>query len=64
MLNIVSRYIWMDSKLKGISIESKNTQNGVRTKELWPSEVGGLKVCKGYAIAWKPTQLRTRGLQI
>ena len=55
-LNIVSSYIWMDSRLKGLSIESKNTQNGVRTKKLWSSEVGGLTLCRGYAIAWKPTQ--------
>ena len=34
MINIVSRYIWMDSRLKGLSIESNNTQNGVLTKEL------------------------------
>ena len=33
-LNIVSIYIWMDSRFKGISIESKNTKNGVRTKKL------------------------------
>ena len=33
-INIVSCYIWMDSRLKGISIEFKNTQNGVLTKEL------------------------------
>ena len=38
-LNIVSRYICMDSRLKGISIESKNTQIGLRTKKLWLSEV-------------------------
>ena len=54
-LNIVSSYIWMDSRLKGIFIESKNTQNGVRRKKLWSSEVGGLTLCKGYAIAWNPT---------
>ena len=29
----------MDSRLKGFSIESKNTQIGLRTKKLWPSEV-------------------------
>ena len=33
-LNIVPSYIFMDSRLKRISIESKNTQNGVRTKKL------------------------------
>ena len=32
--------IWLDSRLNELSIESKNTQNGVRTKELGPSEVG------------------------
>ena len=55
-LNIVSSYIWMDSRLKVLSIESKNTQNGVQTKKLWSSEVGGLTLCRGYAIAWNPTQ--------
>ena len=34
-LKIVSSYICMDSKLKGLSIESKNTHNGVLTKELY-----------------------------
>ena len=38
-LNIVSRYIWMDSRLKGISIQSKNTQIGLHTKTLWSSEI-------------------------
>ena len=38
-LKIISIYIWMDSRLKGLSIESKNTQIGLRTKNLWPSEV-------------------------
>ena len=33
-LNIISIYIWIDSRLKGLSIESKNTHNGVLTKEL------------------------------
>ena len=33
-LNIISVYIWIDSRLKGISIESKNTHNRVLTKEL------------------------------
>ena len=59
-LNIVSSYIWMDSKLKGLSIESKNTQNGVRTKKLCASEVGRLSWCRGYAVAWNPTQRRAR----
>ena len=54
-LNIVSIYIWMDFKLKGLSIESKNTQNGVRTKKLCTSEVGRLTLCRGYAITWNPT---------
>ena len=54
-LNILLSYIWMDSKLKGLSIESNNTQNGVRTKKLCASEVGGLTLCRGYAIAWNPT---------
>ena len=54
-LNIVSSYIWMDSRLKRLSIESKNTQNEVRKKKLWSSEVGGLTLCRGYAIAWDPT---------
>ena len=40
-LNIISSYIFMDSRLKGLSIEFKNTQNGVRTKKLWSSEVEG-----------------------
>ena len=38
---MVSSYIWVDSRLKGLSIEFKNTQKGLRTKKLWPSEVGG-----------------------
>ena len=38
-LKILSRYIWMDSRLKGIFIESKNTQIGLRTKKLWSSDV-------------------------
>ena len=33
-LNILSIYIWIDSILKWISIESKNTYNEVLTKEL------------------------------
>ena len=33
-LNIISRYIWMDSRLKCLSIESNNTQNGILTKKL------------------------------
>ena len=38
-LNNVSSYILMNSRLKGLSIESKNTQIGLRTKKLWPFEV-------------------------
>ena len=60
-LNIVLSYILMDSRLKGLSIESKNTQNGVRTKKLCASEVGGLTLCRGYAIAWNPTPRCARG---
>ena len=48
-LNIVSNYIWMDSRLKGFSIESKNTQNEVRTKKLCASEVGGYN-CAGATL--------------
>ena len=33
-LNIISIYIWIDSRLKCLFIESKNTQNGVLTNEL------------------------------
>ena len=43
--------IWLDSRLNDLSIESKNTQNGVRMKKLCASEVGGLTLCRGYAIA-------------
>ena len=32
-LNIISIYRWIDSRLKELSIESKNTHNGVLTKE-------------------------------
>ena len=39
-LNIVLIYIWMDSRLKGHSIESKNTQNGVRMKKLCALQAG------------------------
>ena len=34
----------MDSRLKGISIESKNAQNGLRTGKLWSSEDGTAKL--------------------
>ena len=60
-LNIISNYICMDSRLKGLSIESKNTQNGVLTKKLCASEVRGLTLCRGYAIAWNSTPRRARG---
>ena len=60
-LNIVLSYIWMNSRLKGLSIESKNTQNGVRTKKLCASEVGRLTWCRGYSVAWNPTPRRSRG---
>ena len=40
MLNILSIYVWMDSRLKGLSIESKNTQNGVLTKKLCTLQAG------------------------
>ena len=33
-VSIISSYIWMDSRLKGLSIESKNIRNGVRMKKL------------------------------
>ena len=42
--NVKSNFIKlsMDGFLtQWLSRESNNTQNGVRTKELWPSEVGG-----------------------
>ena len=40
-LNMVSSYIWVNLRLKGLSIESKNSQKGLRTKKLGLSEVGG-----------------------
>ena len=40
-IQIALNYIWIDSILKGISIESKNTRIGVRTRKLWSSKVGG-----------------------
>ena len=39
-LNIISIYIWIDSRLKGLSIEFKNTQNELRRKKLWSSKIG------------------------
>ena len=32
--NIIQIYIFTDFRLKGLSIESKNIRNGVRTKKL------------------------------
>ena len=32
--------IWLDSRLRDISIEFKNAQNGLWTMKLWSSEVG------------------------
>ena len=48
-LKIVSNYIWMDSRLKGISIESKNTKIELWMKKLWSSEVvdKSRKICSG-----------------
>ena len=40
-LNMVLSYVWVDLRLKFLSIESQNTKKGLRTKKLWPSEVGG-----------------------
>ena len=34
IITILSSYIFMDSRLKGLSIESKNIRNGVWTKKL------------------------------
>ena len=44
-----------------ISIESKDVKIGVRMRKIWSFKVGGLKECKVYAIAPKPTQFRTQG---
>ena len=41
-VQIALYYIWMDSRLKFLSIESKNTQIEVQTRKLWSSKVGGL----------------------
>ena len=51
----------MDSGLKGLSIESKNTQNRARTRNLWPSEVGGLAQTVQLGSYVKPTKLLSRG---
>ena len=32
--------IWLDYRLRELSIESKNAQNGLRMRKLWSSEVG------------------------
>ena len=32
--------IWLDARLRDLSIEFKNAQNGLRTRKLWSSEVG------------------------
>ena len=32
--------IWLDFRLRELSTESKNAQNGLRTRKLWSSEVG------------------------
>ena len=37
---IPSQGIWLDFRLRDLSIESKNVQNGLRTRKLWSSEVG------------------------
>ena len=36
--------IWLDSKLRDLSIESKNEQNGLQTRKLWLSEVGAAEL--------------------
>ena len=51
----------MDFRLKGLSIESKNTQNRARTRKLWPSEVGGLAQTVQLGSCVKPTKLHSRG---
>ena len=37
---MLSTGIWLDSRLREFSIESKNVQNGLRMGKLWLSEVG------------------------
>ena len=56
-----SKYIWMDSRLKGLSIESKKTQNRTRTRKLWSSEVGDLAQIVQQGSCVKPTKLHSRG---
>ena len=58
---IPSTRIWSNSRLKDLSIESKNVRIGVRTKKIWSFKVGGLNGCRGYAITPKPMQFRTQG---
>ena len=55
--NFINIYIWMDFRLKWISIESKNTQNGARTRKLRSSEVGGLAQTVQLGSSVKPTKL-------
>ena len=51
----------MNSRLKGLSIESKNTQNRAPTRRLWSSEVGGLAQTVQLGSCVKPMKLRSRG---
>ena len=39
-----SKGIWLDYRLRDLSIESKNAQNGLRTRKLWSSKVGVAKL--------------------
>ena len=52
---IPSTSIWSDSRLKDLSIESKNVRIRVQTRKLWSLKVGCLKGCR-------VTQLRAREL--
>ena len=47
----------MDSKLNELSIESKNTQNGARTRKLRQFEVGGLAETMQLGSSVEPTKL-------
>ena len=47
-LNIISIYIWIDSRLKGLSIESKNTHNGVLMKELCNVALAAVAATTGF----------------
>ena len=38
--------IWSDSRLKELSIESKNVRIRVWTRKIWSFKFGGLKVCR------------------